>query len=131
MLNAVVTFGNVFAMEAPVENVSSLQESDDRTSCVIEDCCFDVPSEYARRGHEFRRQMTFEDEDELMQFAIQQSLIEQGSENDEVDIWEALKAQRPLTPSFYEDEQLQRYVAIVLLFCFLLQSTTYYWFLDL
>lgn len=108
VLNAVVTFGNVFAMEAPVTNVSSLQESDDRTSCVIDDCCFDVPSEYVRRGHDFRRQITFEDEDELMQFAIQQSLIEQGSENDEVDIWEALKAQRPLTPSFYEDEQLQR-----------------------
>lgn len=108
VLNAVVTFGNVFAMETPVANVSSLQESEERTTCIIDDCCFDVPSEYVQRGNDFRRQITFEDEDELMQFAIQQSLIEQGSENDEVDIWEALKAQRPLTPSFYEDEQLQR-----------------------
>ncbi|KXJ71210.1 ankyrin repeat domain-containing protein 13D isoform X2 [Aedes albopictus] len=108
VLNAVVTFGNVFAMEAPVANVSSLQESEERTTCIIDDCCFDVPSEYVQRGNDFRRQITFEDEDELMQFAIQQSLIEQGSENDEVDIWEALKAERPLTPSFYEDEQLQR-----------------------
>lgn len=108
VLNAVVTFGNVFAIETPVANVSSIQESDDRTSCVIDDCCFDVPAEYVRRGSEFRRQVTFEDEDELMQFAIQQSLIESGSENDEVDIWEALRAQRPLTPNFYEDEQFQR-----------------------
>lgn len=108
VLNAVVTFGNVFAIEAPVEHVSNIKESDDRTTCIIDDCCFDVPSEYVHRGSDYRRQMTFEDEDELMQFAIQQSLIESGSENDEVDIWEALKAQRPLTPSFYEDEQLQR-----------------------
>lgn len=128
MLNAVVTFGNVFAMETPVANVSSLQESDDRTSCVIDDCCFDVPSEYVRRGHEYRRQITFEDEDELMQFAIQQSLIEQGSENDEVDIWEALKAQRPLTPSFYEDEQLQRYVSEYIVKCCCLFSSLDYWF---
>ncbi|XP_058461154.1 ankyrin repeat domain-containing protein 13B isoform X2 [Malaya genurostris] len=107
VLNAVVTFGNVFAMDAPVSNVSYIKESDDRTTCIIDDCCFDVPSEYVRRGNEFRRQITFEDEDELMQFAIQQSLIESGSENDEVDIWEALRAQRPLTPNIYEDEQLQ------------------------
>lgn len=108
VLNAVVTFGNVFAIETPVANVTSLEESDGRTSCVIDDCCFDVPAEYVRRGSEYRRQITFEDEDELMQFAIQQSLIDSGSENDEVDIWEALRAQRPLTPNFYEDEQLQR-----------------------
>ncbi|XP_055623876.1 ankyrin repeat domain-containing protein 13B isoform X2 [Toxorhynchites rutilus septentrionalis] len=107
VLNAVVTFGNVFAIETPVTNVSHIKESEERTTCIIEDCCFDVPSEYVRRGADFRRQITFEDEDELMQFAIQQSLIESGSENDEVDIWEALRAQRPLTPNFYEDEQLQ------------------------
>ncbi|XP_055534838.1 ankyrin repeat domain-containing protein 13B isoform X2 [Wyeomyia smithii] len=107
VLNAVVTFGNVFAIDTAVTNVSHLKESDDRTTCIIDDCCFDVPAEYVRRGSEFRRQVTFEDEDELMQFAIQQSLIESGSENDEVDIWEALRAQRPLTPNFYEEEQLQ------------------------
>ncbi|XP_053683510.1 ankyrin repeat domain-containing protein 13D [Sabethes cyaneus] len=108
VLNAVVTFGNVFAIDTSVTNVSHIKESDDRTTCIIDDCCFDVPAEYVRRGSDYRRQITFEDEDELMQFAIQQSLIESGSENDEVDIWEALKAQRPLTPNFYEDEQLQR-----------------------
>ncbi|XP_058831099.1 ankyrin repeat domain-containing protein 13B isoform X2 [Topomyia yanbarensis] len=107
VLNAVVTFGNVFAIDTPVTNVSHIKETDDRTTCIIDDCCFDVPSEYVRRGNEFRRQITFEDEDELMQFAIQQSLIQSGSENDEVDIWEALRAQRPLTPNLYEDEQLQ------------------------
>ncbi|XP_058053849.1 ankyrin repeat domain-containing protein 13D isoform X1 [Anopheles bellator] len=110
VLNAVVTFGNVFATENPVPHVSNIQESDDRISCIIDDACFEVPSEYGvrRGGTDFRQQLTFEDEDELMQFAIQQSLVESGSENDKVDIWEALKAPRPLTPQYYEDEQLQR-----------------------
>uniref|UniRef100_A0A182MCJ0 Ankyrin repeat domain-containing protein n=1 Tax=Anopheles culicifacies TaxID=139723 RepID=A0A182MCJ0_9DIPT len=111
VLNAVVTFGNVFAIENPVQHVSHIRESDDRVTCVIDDACFEAPSGYGvRRGiADFRQQLTFEDEDELMQFAIQQSLVDSGSENDKVDIWEALKAPRPLTPQYYEDEQLQRY----------------------
>ncbi|XP_049538970.1 ankyrin repeat domain-containing protein 13D isoform X1 [Anopheles darlingi] len=115
VLNAVVTFGNVFAMETAVPHVSHIRESDERTTCIIDDVCFEVPAEYGvvRRADSdatsYRPQMsTFEDEDELMQFAIQQSLCETGSENDKVDIWEALKAPRPLTPQYYEDEQLQR-----------------------
>ncbi|KFB53858.1 AGAP010677-PA-like protein [Anopheles sinensis] len=109
VLNAVVTFGNVFAIEQPVAHVTHIRESDDRTTCIIDDACFEAPSGYGvRRGiADFRSQLTFEDEDELMQFAIQQSLVETGSENDKVDIWEALKAPRPLTPQYYEDEQLQ------------------------
>uniref|UniRef100_A0A182PN58 Ankyrin repeat domain-containing protein n=1 Tax=Anopheles epiroticus TaxID=199890 RepID=A0A182PN58_9DIPT len=111
VLNAVVTFGNVFAIEHPVPHVSHIRESDERVTCVIDDACFEAPSGYGvRRGiADFRQQLTFEDEDELMQFAIQQSLVDSGSENDKVDIWEALKAPRPLTPQYYEDEQLQRY----------------------
>lgn len=111
VLNAVVTFGNVFAIENPVPHVSHIRESDERVTCVIDDACFEAPSGYGvRRGiADFRQQLTFEDEDELMQFAIQQSLVDSGSENDKVDIWEALKAPRPLTPLYYEDEQLQRY----------------------
>jgi hypothetical protein len=110
VLSAVVTFGNVFAMDSSVANVSYITESEDRMTCIIDDSIFDVPQSYARRGGEFRRQATFEDEDELIQFAIQQSLIENGSENEEVDIWEVLKSHRPVTPSYYEDEQLQRYI---------------------
>uniref|UniRef100_A0A182NP97 Ankyrin repeat domain-containing protein n=1 Tax=Anopheles dirus TaxID=7168 RepID=A0A182NP97_9DIPT len=110
VLNAVVTFGNVFAIEQSVPHVTHIRESDERVTCVIDDACFEAPSGYGvRRGiADFRQQLTFEDEDELMQFAIQQSLVDSGSENDKVDIWEALKAPRPLTPQYYEDEQLQR-----------------------
>lgn len=42
-------------------------------------------------GAEVRRQFSVEEEDELLQFAIQQSLIEAGSEKDEVLIESTLK----------------------------------------
>jgi hypothetical protein len=37
-------------------------------------------------GADVRRQFSIEEEDELLQFAIQQSLIEAGSEKDEVPL---------------------------------------------
>ena len=46
-----------------------------------------------------RRQFSMDEEDELLQYAIQQSIIDVGSENDQVDIWEALKAQKPSQPN--------------------------------
>lgn len=114
VLNACVTFGNVFGLDAPVKFVEQLRE-DERLSCVIDDTCFNVPSHYANKSHEYRRQMTFEDEDDLLQYALQQSLLEAGTETEQVDIWEALKAQRPMSPANLSDEdtQLQRYVPCV------------------
>lgn len=112
VLNACVTFCNVFALTNDIEYVTHLQE-DNRVTCIIDDRCFDVPSHYTRRGSIYRRQMAYDDEDDLVQFAIQQSLMESGSENDEVDIWEALKVQRPITPNTFGDEDLQRYVSYV------------------
>lgn len=130
VLNACVTFGNVFALESPVPHVSQIREqpatgacdddgsvatsstplNTDRLTCIIDDCCFDVPPHYANKGADHRRQLTFEDEDDLLQFAIQQSLMETGSESDQVDIWEALKSHRPVKPNNFNDEesQLQR-----------------------
>lgn len=111
VLNACVTFGNVFALTTPVPHVSHLQENE-RLTCIINDCCFDVPANYTNKGADYRRQLTFEDEDDLLQFAIQQSLMESGNETDQkIDIWEALRAQRPVTPINFandEDAQLQR-----------------------
>lgn len=111
VLNACVTFGNVFALEQPVKNVEQLrEENDERLTCIVDDSCFDIPAHYTNKSADYRRQMTFEDEDDLLQYAIQQSLMETGSETDQVDIWEALKAQRPLSPANFNDEdaQLQR-----------------------
>lgn len=110
ILNAVVTFSNVFGIDNPVPQVTKMEEND-RISCTIDESVFEVPSHYRKSGGEYRRQMTFDDEDELMQFAMQQSLVETGSENDEVDIWEALRAQRPISPGYFggdDDAQLQR-----------------------
>lgn len=109
-----------------------------------------------------------EEEDDLLQFAIQQSLLEVGSERDEVeylkllyfyillknifliktnsynlilfikvDIWEALRAQkpsRPTTPNMTteEERQLQRYENIRLYeyyfryFAFILKVLKFY-----
>lgn len=112
VLNACVTFGNVFGLDAPVKFVEQLRE-DDRLSCVIDDNCFNIPSHYVNKSNEYRRGMTFEDEDDLLQYALQQSLLEAGTESEQVDIWEALKAQRPMSPANLsdEDQQLQRYSA--------------------
>lgn len=111
VLNACVTFGNVFGIEAAVKNVEHLVEEDSqRLSCIIDDACFDVPPNYTDRGADYRRQMTFDDEDDLLQYALQQSLIEAGTESEQVDIWEALRPQSSLSTNNFGDEgtQIQR-----------------------
>uniref|UniRef100_A0A1B6CP52 Ankyrin repeat domain-containing protein n=1 Tax=Clastoptera arizonana TaxID=38151 RepID=A0A1B6CP52_9HEMI len=110
VLNARITFGNIFAMDEPVQGVSTIEEG--RTTCVLDESCFQPPSSYAVMGAESRRQISLEEDDDMLQYAIQQSLIENGTEEDQVDIWEALQVQRPITPSFLNDDeeekQLQR-----------------------
>lgn len=44
-----------------------------------------------------REAATHDDDDDLLQFAIQQSLLEAGSEYDQVTIWEALTNSKPGT----------------------------------
>ncbi|KAG5680971.1 hypothetical protein PVAND_010445 [Polypedilum vanderplanki] len=102
VLNALITFGNVFGLENPVQYVTNIKEDDDkRLTCIIDDSCFEVPTNYNNRAIDYSHQgLGFEDEDQLLEFAIRQSLIEAGSENEEVDIWEALKCQRPVTPNY-------------------------------
>ncbi|KAJ8949323.1 hypothetical protein NQ314_008243 [Rhamnusium bicolor] len=102
VLNARITFGNIFAMDQDVPFVTKIQE-EERLTCVLDENIFKCPPGYSQIGNE----------DDLLQFAIQQSLIDAGTEKEEVDIWEALKAQkpsRPETPNFIgeEDRQLQR-----------------------
>ncbi|KAJ8983987.1 hypothetical protein NQ317_008692 [Molorchus minor] len=115
VLNARITFGNIFAMDSEVPYVASIQEEDRRT-CVLDESIFKCPPGYTQIGNagiDSRRQFSMEEEDDLLQFAIQQSLIDAGTEKEEVDIWEALKAQkpsRPETPNYMSEEerQLQR-----------------------
>lgn len=86
VLNALITFGNVFALETPVTHVTNIKEDDDRWTCIIDDECFDVPPNYENRivGGLHRQGMGFEGEDELLEYAIRQSLVDSGTENEEV-----------------------------------------------
>nr|CAG4647090.1 EOG090X0784 [Megafenestra aurita] len=102
VMNACITFGNTFALDEAVHGVSVIQE-EDRLSCVVDDICFITPGDYTVYGMggasaSSRRQFSMDEEDELLQYAIQQSLLDVGSEGDQVDIWEALKGQKPTTP---------------------------------
>lgn len=85
VLNALITFGNVFGLDSPVENVTNIKEDEDRLTCVIDEGCFEVPKNYANRAIDYSHQgLGFEDEDQLLEFAIRQSLMDAGSENEEV-----------------------------------------------
>ncbi|CAB3383994.1 Hypothetical predicted protein [Cloeon dipterum] len=113
VLNARITFGNIFGMDEEVAGVTRVG-ADDALSCVVDEACFEPPPGYSVGGADPRRQFSMEDEDELLQFAIQQSLLDSGTEADEVDIWEALKSDRRMSqpaPNLLqaeEERQLQR-----------------------
>ncbi|XP_041349003.1 ankyrin repeat domain-containing protein 13B-like [Gigantopelta aegis] len=111
VLNARITFGNIFAMNQPVEMVTCVGE-EGKMSCVVNEACFEVPPTYGRLGDAHHERLHDED-DELLQFAIQQSLVDAGSENDQVTFWEALNRTQPSATGFGEDEdrQLQRAIA--------------------
>ncbi|XP_076363159.1 ankyrin repeat domain-containing protein 13D-like isoform X3 [Tachypleus tridentatus] len=103
VLNARITFENIYAMDNSVAGVMSAR--DDSTSvCLIDENCFEPPPGYIRLGSEEFRHLSIENDDDLLQLAIQQSLLEAGSEEEQVTIWEALRAHRPLP----EDKDLQR-----------------------
>ncbi|KAH8337043.1 ankyrin repeat domain-containing protein 13D [Drosophila kikkawai] len=115
VLNACITFGNVFALTSPVEHVATLQEQD-RVTCLVDDRCFDVPVHYTNRGSDVRRQIPL-DEDDMLQYAIEQSLVEtsgacgvDAKDDDKVDIWEVLRGQNVVGTDLLpeDDEQLQR-----------------------
>ncbi len=113
VLNARVTFGNIFGSVDPVEGVSVVggpvvdggeNEDDRKVSCVLDDSVFAIPEDYSRIGvqtcsEQARRQWEGDDDDQLLlQYALRQSGGD-GAENgipedmarEEVDIWEALQ----------------------------------------
>ena len=53
VMNACVTFGNIFGLDEAVHGISAIQE-EDRLSCAIDDSCFQVPNDYSAYGiHKF------------------------------------------------------------------------------
>ncbi|NXD81649.1 AN13B protein, partial [Halcyon senegalensis] len=113
ILNARITFGNLNGCDEPVSSLrhspsseapspssdsSSVSSSSSLTSCracEMDPALFEVPRGYSVVGT--HQDALREDEDDLLQFAIQQSLLEAGSEYDQVTIWEALTNSKPGT----------------------------------
>ncbi|XP_071389378.1 ankyrin repeat domain-containing protein 13B isoform X2 [Centroberyx affinis] len=84
---------------SPGSDSSSVSSSSSTMSCragEIPPCVFEPPPGYSMLGGKQRDSMREEEED-LLQFAIQQSLLEAGSEYDQVTIWEALTNSKPGT----------------------------------
>ncbi|XP_028032709.1 ankyrin repeat domain-containing protein 13D isoform X1 [Bombyx mandarina] len=104
VLNARITFGNIFGTESGAAHVQCIAEGR-RAACVLDDACFELGRGYRdAAAPEPRGEM---DHDErLMHYAIQQSLMDAGTHDDQVDVWEALRGARP--PSPLHETQLQR-----------------------
>ncbi|XP_032767620.1 ankyrin repeat domain-containing protein 13B isoform X2 [Rattus rattus] len=126
ILNARITFGNLNGCDEPVPSVrgspssetpspgsdsSSVSSSSSTTSCracEISPALFEAPRGYSVLGGQ-REAATRDEDDDLLQFAIQQSLLEAGSEYDQVTIWEALTNSKPGThPMSYEGRRQDR-----------------------
>ncbi|XP_063812019.1 ankyrin repeat domain-containing protein 13B isoform X3 [Pseudophryne corroboree] len=113
ILNARITFGNLNGCDEPVSSlrqspsseapspssdscsVSSTSSITSGRGCEMDQSLFEAPRGYSVVGS-YRETMR-EEEDDLLQFAIQQSLLEAGSEYDQVTIWEALTNSKPGT----------------------------------
>ncbi|XP_075710438.1 ankyrin repeat domain-containing protein 13B isoform X7 [Rhinoderma darwinii] len=113
ILNARITFGNLNGCDEPVSSlrqspsseapspssdscsVSSTSSITSGRGCEMDQSLFEAPQGYSMVGS-YRESMR-EEEDDLLQFAIQQSLLEAGSEYDQVTIWEALTNSKPGT----------------------------------
>ncbi|KAM8976438.1 ankyrin repeat domain-containing protein 13B isoform 3-T3 [Pelodytes ibericus] len=113
ILNARITFGNLNGCDEPVSSlrqspsseapspssdscsVSSTSSITSGRGCDMDQSLFEAPRGYSVVGS--YRESIREEEDDLLQFAIQQSLLEAGSEYDQVTIWEALTNSKPGT----------------------------------
>lgn len=104
VLRAKITFGNIFARDTPVEGVSTLEDPG-YVSCNIEESCFEPPPGYMRLGDAHHERLRDED-DELLQFAIQQSLMEAGTENEQLTFYEALQRSRPRQSRAQQEERM-------------------------
>lgn len=119
VLNARITFGNINALDQPVHGVTVIEDNQEK-ACVVEDTCFEPPRGYSRLGDGHHERLRDED-DELLQFAIQQSLMDGGTESEQLTFMEALNNIRPppVPVSGTRDEEerlLQRAIADSLAF---------------
>lgn len=100
VLNARITFSNLCGCDEPVSSVcipkpsSAISASGSPFPCEVDPAVFEVPEGYSVRGAE-RSEPLRDEDDDLLQFAIQQSLLEAGTEAEQVTVWEALTNTRP------------------------------------
>ncbi|XP_061690015.1 ankyrin repeat domain-containing protein 13D isoform X2 [Syngnathoides biaculeatus] len=117
VLNARVTFSNLCGCDEPVSSVTvhkteASEEAGELATpfhCDVDPSVFEPPADYTTLGPGRSEPMRDED-DNLLQFAIQQSLLDAGTESDQVTIWEALTNSRPgpQSPLYEDDTQLER-----------------------
>ncbi|XP_069865644.1 ankyrin repeat domain-containing protein 13D isoform X3 [Dipodomys merriami] len=128
VLNARITFSNLCGCDEPLSSVRVLASSSAASSsvasstaaavsgspfpCEVDPTVFEVPEGYSVLGAE-RSEPLRDEDDDLLQFAIQQSLLEAGTEAEQVTVWEALTNTRPGThppqATVYEEQlQLER-----------------------
>ncbi len=104
VLNARITFCNIFALTSPVEGVSVINESaaedtdgSKKSICFLDEDVFQIPASYSRIGGvstDHARRQYEDDDDRLLQYAIRQSMLsdmDPSAAKEEVDIWEALQ----------------------------------------
>ncbi|XP_075401410.1 ankyrin repeat domain-containing protein 13D isoform X2 [Tenrec ecaudatus] len=116
VLNARITFSNLCGCDEPLSSVWApglgSAASGSPFPCEVDPAVFEVPEGYSVLGAE-RSEPPRDEDDDLLQFAIQQSLLEAGTEAEQVTVWEALTSARPSThppqPTVYEEQlQLER-----------------------
>ncbi|NXE56262.1 AN13D protein, partial [Casuarius casuarius] len=110
VLNARITFSNLCGCDQPLGSVRRVGGAAGWPfPCEVEPGVFEVPQGYTVLGAG-RSEPLRDEDDDLLQFAIQQSLLDAGTETDQVTIWEALTNTRPGTnpPPYDEDLQLER-----------------------
>ncbi|XP_070282552.1 ankyrin repeat domain-containing protein 13D isoform X2 [Myotis yumanensis] len=116
VLNARITFSNLCGCDEPLSSVwvpapgSAVPASGSPFPCEVDPSVFEVPEGYSVLGAE-RSEPLHDEDDDLLQFAIQQSLLEAGTEAEQVTVWEALTNTRPGThpppQAMAYEEQLQ------------------------
>ncbi|XP_028357368.1 ankyrin repeat domain-containing protein 13D isoform X5 [Physeter macrocephalus] len=115
VLNARITFSNLCGCDEPLSSVwvpapgSAVAASASPFPCEVDPAVFEVPDGYSVLGAE-RSEPLRDEDDDLLQFAIQQSLLEAGTEAEQVTVWEALTNTRPgahLPQVMAYEEQLQ------------------------
>uniref|UniRef100_A0A8C2M6Z3 Ankyrin repeat domain 13 family, member D n=1 Tax=Cricetulus griseus TaxID=10029 RepID=A0A8C2M6Z3_CRIGR len=100
VLNARITFSNLCGCDEPVSSVwvpapsSAISAPGSPFPCEVDPTVFEVPEGYSVLGAE-RSEPLRDEDDDLLQFAIQQSLLEAGTEAEQVTVWEALTNTRP------------------------------------